>query len=768
MARPAQKQKKAEDKAPSSGTRDSAAGRESQHQREIKETVLTHGTPSVARSIADAVPFKDEGLFLVAAPNGDIPMEGEHGFGLYLHDCRFLRGYALRVDDQDLHALVASSLQGFTGAFELTNPEISQRTGGPVHQRSLGVRWSRKLDGDAQALHDVLHFHNHGPEAARFSVTLSFRAAFEDVYMVRGLLREHPGKLHAPVWEDGSLRFVYDGADGLRRTALVHFFTSPARVEGTTAHFDVEVAPQSEACLQLSVELDERPVAKAEKPGTPEKPDLARIDRDMCVRTKQWREKHLHVRSSSLLVDEAIARSLDDLRTLRTPMDGDRFFAAGIPWFVALFGRDALLTALFMLSYEPGIAEGTLRLLARHQGTKYDAYRDEAPGKILHELRTGELARLGEIPHTPYYGTVDATALFLILLGRHAHFTGSLALFQELLPHVNAALGWIDEAERQGNGFIAYESSSHHGLINQGWKDSGDAIVDEDGNEAEPPIALVEVQGYTYMARLEIADLFERAGQREKAEALRVAAEDLRARFERDFWMPDRKFYALALMKGGRPARVVSSNPGQALWTGIASEDRARDVAAALFRDDMWAGWGIRTLAASEKRYNPIGYHLGTVWPHDNAIIAAGLRRYGDSAGVCRVLTALLMAAMQFHDRQLPECFSGFSREQYPIPVPYPVACHPQAWAAASVPFLLQSALGLEPRAFEGLLRVARPVLPEFVRELDFVDLRVGQGCVDLHFERQPDGSARAEVRRKEGDIEVEIDAPGDAPRSIG
>jgi len=398
-------------------------------------------------------------------------------------------------------------------------------------------------------------------------------------------------------------------------------------------------------------------------------------------------------------------------------------------------------------------AEQTLRLLARYQGTREDDTRDEEPGKILHELRVGELANLKVIPQTPFYGTVDATPLFLLLVARHAAWTGSLHVFHDLRPHIELALQWLDQ---QTTDYLAYESDATEKRVNKGWKDSGDAIVNEDGQLAEGPIALVEVQGYVYAAWLGIADMFERIGEQAKANHLKQNAQQLRERFNRDFWMEAKGCYALALQKDGRPAAVVSSNPGQALWTGIADHHKAHRTIDRLMATDMFSGWGVRTLSTEERVYNPIAYHLGTVWPHDNAILAAGFRRYGRDDEALSIFHGLSDAAFHFHAHQLPEVFCGFSRREYEIPINYPVACHPQAWAAGALPFLLTTLLGFEPDAFGKRLRIVRPMLPKGVDRLDVKGLRIGQAFVDLAFQRGSRG-VEANVIRVDGELEVQI-----------
>jgi glycogen debranching enzyme len=416
-----------------------------------------------------------------------------------------------------------------------------------------------------------------------------------------------------------------------------------------------------------------------------------------------------------------------------------------------------LISALQALAFDTRTAADTLRLLASRQGAQDVEWRDEEPGRILHEVRVGELARLGEIPHNPYYGSVDATLLFLILVARHAAWTGTLDLFHELRDNVERALAWLERTEARFGGYVAYQSTTKHGLVNQGWKDSGDAIVRADGKLAVPPIALAEVQGYSFLARRLLAELFERDGNADRAARLRTDAEALQQRFEADFWCEDMDCYALALEEHGRPCKVAASNAGQVLWSGIAAPDHARRVAKRMLAADMFSGWGIRTLSADALAFTPIGYHRGTVWPHDNALIGAGFRRYGLVAEAERVFASLLEAALDFEHQRLPECFAGYARAEYGTPVRYPVACHPQAWAAGATLHLLETCLGLEPNAFERRLRIVEPRLPPFVSDVELKDLRVGNGRAHVRFVRGEDGDVRVDVLSVDGELEVEV-----------
>lgn len=723
-------------------------------QKERKQRLLTQGAPSMTEGIAEAVVVKDGDVFFLSAPDGRVPLRKGHGLGLYHRDTRYLDGYEMRVAGTRLNALVSNAERGFAAVTQLTNPDL-QLDGRVIRKESLGVRWDRVADGEGLALHDRITFRSFDRERIAFPVELAFRASFEDVFAIRGLLAEQRGTCRPPCWEGGVLVFDYDGADGLTRRLCIRFQPDPAETGDDWARFQLELGchetDRIELCLAVSEGRDLEP-PEGRRPAPERATEILRRAQD------EWIEGHTRMESNSLVVNDVLERSLRDLRVLRSYHEGKRYFSAGIPWFATLFGRDSLITALQTLAFDPDNAEQTLRLLADHQGDRVDAWRDEQPGKILHELRAGEMARLGEIPHTPYFGTVDATPLFLVLLARHAGWTGRLDVFRDLRGNVDRALHWMDEyGALKDGGYIDYESSSEEGLANQGWKDSGDAIVRADGELAEPPIALVEVQGYAYLAKSAIAELFERDGKPEWAERLRREAEELRERFETDFWLEDKGTYALALQKDGSPAAVVSSNPGHALWAGIASPDRAARVVESLMSDGMWSGWGVRTLSAEERAFNPVGYHLGTVWPHDNAFIAAGFRAYGFDHEALRIFDGMVEAALQFRYRQLPELFAGFRKQDYGVPVHYPVACHPQAWAAGSFPFLLQTILGLQPEAFENRLRIVRPRLPDSIDRLTVRDLRVGQATVQLWFERTTRGVA-VQVLDLDGDLHVQVE----------
>ncbi|MGH7359795.1 MAG: amylo-alpha-1,6-glucosidase, partial [Candidatus Rokuibacteriota bacterium] len=451
----------------------------------------------------------------------------------------------------------------------------------------------------------------------------------------------------------------------------------------------MSLAPGQERELAMTVAADEReadtPASRAGDPRAPAEALVRWSRRAEAI----WLDRSARVRAPNPLFERVLQRALLDLHLLRSHLDGHDYFAAGIPWFVTLFGRDAAIAGLQTLGYGSAMARQTLRLLARYQATEVDDYRDAAPGKILHELRRGELARLGAIPQSPaYYGSVDATMLFLILAAEYVAWSGDLGLARELKPNLDAALGWMAAEADAAGGYLHYAGEYENGLVNQGWKDSGNAIVNADGTLVEPPVALCEVQAYAYRAWRQSARLLRALGDPDAAAPLDRRADALRSRFAQDFWDDRLHCYVLARQAGGRPAAVVASNAGQVLWGEVAPAEQADRLAERLLAPDMYSGWGIRTLSAESRAYNPMSYHLGSVWPHDNSLILAGFRRYGLDAAALRLFDGLFDAASNFRDYRLPELFCGYRREESADrPIPYPVACSPQAWAAGALPY---------------------------------------------------------------------------------
>jgi len=715
--------------------------------------------PSKTLSIDDSLTLKDGNLFFLCKTFGDVPFADDSAEGLYYHDCRFLDGYELRLADRPMETLVSTATRGYEALIELTNPDLYRPdTYLFANSEEIGVKWTRRLDEVSLSLNDEITLRNFGPRTLTFPLTLRFKATFQDIFVVRSLVTQVRGDLHPSEWNDGCLHYRYDGCDGLVRQVWVCPQTVPTLILQDQLIFEMKLGPREEQKILLSVSIAEdseaqRPLVEAA--GRP-KPDLARLEKRHRRSRESWFRGTTRVKSSSLLLDGIIDRSLRDLLMLRSSLDGEEYYSAGVPWFSTLFGRDSIIAALQMLPYDASIARQTLRVLAKYQGREHDPWREEEPGKIMHEIRVGELARTREVPHNPYYGTVDATPLFIILAAKYHAWTGDDALIEELLPNILAATEWM-RAGNRASGYITYKSTSPRGLTNQGWKDSEDGVQNGDGSPTEPPIALVEVQAYAYLARLELADLYLRTGQAKRTVLLRHEAQELRERFNRDFWMQDAQCFALALGGDGVQASVCSSNAGHALWASVADADKARDVRRRLMRSDMFSGWGVRTMSEREIGYSPIGYHVGTVWPHDNSIIMRGFRNYGFDGSALRLFSGMVRAAMNFDLYRLPELFAGFSRDDYEIPVHYPLANKPQAWAAGTVPDMLASLLGLWPDASNSSLRVIRPILPDYITWVDLKELQVGTNKADLRFERSSRGVA-VQVLRKDKPLDIVVE----------
>ena len=700
-------------------------------------------------------------LYLLTDPRGDVRVDGR-GLGLYDLDTRILSTSVLRLNGEAPLLLRGPYRANDADTIQLTNPEIrhnphdKRAAASSLAHRELSVTRTRRID---DGLEERVVIVNYSATAQDIEIELGLGADMADIFEVRGYPREGRGTL-LPIELDGSqVSFGYDGLDRIRRTTTVT--VDGGRIDPVP---DGDGWPGASvvATWQGHLEANERlsvgwavTTAVAGEAGAPaarRRPADRAADRPLEV---------ARIDSDHELLDRTLAKSLADLTLLRNdgPADGERYLAAGVPWFATLFGRDSIIASLETVAFSPSLAIDTLTLLARLQATTDDPWHDAEPGKILHEMRSGEMARCGETPHDAYYGSIDATPLWLILLGETHAWTGDDALLERLWPNALAALAWIDESgDLDGDGFVEYQRRSRRGLLNQGWKDSGDAIRHADGRPAEGPIALVEVQGYVYAARRSMARLARHRGETDLAARLDAAADELQTRFDAAFWLPDLGFYAMALDGDKRPVASLGSNVGQALWTGIIAGTRAAPVAERLMRPDLFSGWGIRTYAAGQPGYNPVGYHTGSIWPHDNAIIAAGLKSVG-AADAANVLAGRLVEAAQwFPDLSLPELFCGFARDDVGAPVAYPVACSPQAWAAAAPFFLLQTMLGLRADASAHRLELIRPTLPDWLTRLTITGLPVGDDSVDLLVHRWR-GRTSAELLGIRGSIDVVIHA---------
>jgi glycogen debranching enzyme len=683
-------------------------------------------------NIDDTVVIKRENLFLVTPRDAALPVRGRHAFGLYYNDCRYLSGWQLTVLGHAPRPLMSSDAAGDAAGYELTSPDVS-------------VRVERELVDD-RTLDERITIRSFADDPVSGEVVLQLRSGFEPLMWLRGFAGDYRPRRAAVAASDRGLTASVRGRDGIERSLATSGRPAPDVIDGHALTWKVELRrgrPRSISLRHVVSDGEQR--ARRRR--------VARADRDA---------QPTSVSTNSELCNRILERSFADVRMLRSRLGRDSYYAAGIPWFATVFGRDTLITSIQMLAYDQRIAEQTLRLLAANLGTTLNDERDEEPGKVLHELRVGELANLGILPFARYFGSIDSTPLFLCLLAEYTDWAGDLALFRELRPQVDAALAWIDEwGDRDDDGLLEYQRRSPHGLASQGWKDSPEGIPDERGRPLRTPVALIEPQAYALRAKRELARLFELAGEPERGERLRADVRALSDGLER-FWLEDERFYAMALDGKKRAGRALGSNQGHALWASAVPAARAGAVRDALMRPEVFSGWGIRTLSSGERAYNPLGYHVGSVWPHDTALTAAGLRTYGYDEDFVRVFDGLLEAASRFADNRLPELFGGFARSEYDVPVPYPVACRPQAWAAGSVPYMLRASLGLTPDGFEQRLRVARPSLPSWLTHVEVHGLEVAGSRIDLRIERDGESATLADVQ-VDGDVKVVLDS-GEPP----
>jgi glycogen debranching enzyme len=693
-------------------------------------------------NLSDTTVVKAGNCFCVALRDGRLPVDDDHPLGVYLDDCRYLRGHELRLAGRSPRLLAASDAVGAGAVFEFTGPDLALADGRELPLQSLRLRLDRRMLPGAMV--DRITLSSHAREPVELELEMLFDADFRPMLEVRELVEPRVREVRRTARGD-TLAFAAIGLDGRERSTTITCAGAATEDDGRL-RVSAGLRPGETRTVDVHVALDRR--------GRPSATPHAAAEAD------EWMADRPCVEVDDELVHRVLRRALLDLRLLTSELDGRRYYAAGTPWYATLFGRDSIITALQVLPLDPLVVEDTLRLLAERLGSGVDDEHDEEPGKVLHELRRGELAARGLTPLARYYGSIDATPLFLCLLCEYADWTGSLDLVRELEPQVGEALRWLDEyGDLDGDGLLEYRCRSAAGLVNHGWKDSSDAIVDEDGTLLKAPIAIVEVQGYAIRAKRRLAVLFEHAGDADRAQDLREGAARIAGALER-FWLADRRFYAMALDAQKRPSRALGSNQGHLLWALAVAPDRAAAIRDALMSDAAYSGWGVRTLAASESAFNPIGYHTGSVWPHDNALVAGGLRAYGFDEAFLRLFENLLDAAASFGSYRLPELFAGFSRTDYEGPVPYPVACSPQAWAAGALPSMLIAGLGLAPEALDRRLRVRRPLLPRHLGRAMVRGLRVGDSTVDLLFERDTPSAAGVAVTdvRVDGDLEVVVE----------
>jgi glycogen debranching enzyme len=654
-------------------------------------------------SDSGAITLVEGPAFSISLPSGDMQPGFPHG--LFFRDTRFLSELLLRVNGQWPEPLAATTLDPFSAAFVLRD---HPRAG--LADSALMVFRNRYV---GRGMREDVTVRNYGLEPAFCSLEFSVAADFADLFEVKEGRVEKVGDLSVHV---GGRRITWSYRRGHFSRGAHLDFSEPPKLSQTHAVYEVIVPAGGEwsTCLQLTPVVDDEEITPRYLCGRP-------VERATPVaRLEAWRRNRPEMESDHDAFTALLDRSTEDLAALRLfdPEFPERtVVAAGAPWFMTLFGRDSLLTSWMSMMVDPDLALGTLQTLARYQGTEVNPLTEEEPGRILHEVRFGESAELSLGGGRIYYGSVDATPLFVMLLGELGRWGNRREEVDALMPAADRALAWIDEfGDRDGDGYVEYLRTNDRGLENQGWKDSHDSTRFADARLAEPPVALCEVQGYVYAALTARSHFATEAGDEQYAARLHARAADLKARFNRDFWLEDRGWLAMGLDRDKRPLDALTSNMGHCLWTGILDEDKAAIVGAHLVSDAMFSGWGIRTLATSMTGFNPISYHNGSVWPHDNAICAAGLMRYGLVKEAHQVMEGIVHAAGFFGNR-LPELFAGLPREQFSFPVSYPTSCSPQAWAAATPLLFLRSMLRFDPDVRNARVHLA-PALPEWIGRL--------------------------------------------------
>jgi len=729
--------------------------------------------------------LKRGNLFAVTGRLGDIFPAGARDQGAYFEDTRFLSKLRLSIAGGPPVVLSTQSSAEYTSQVDLT--VTSTKFGGlfndPVN--FLHLRREQLID---EHFVERLTLSNYLVRDINYWIEYEFACDFADQFEVRGARRRARGAYFLPRVEKDRVVCSYQGRDGvLYRTEIFFALRAPDQLAAGMARFNFHLGPKETATLELhalpslhavrsGTSLREASDA-ARSPGyrppriateEPESgwsypgshpgthPPAPRRFEERVARARadyrNWAESSARVVSGEESFNWTASQALADLKALSIYWDDRRIISAGVPWYGAPFGRDALITGFQALLVNAEIARDALFFLAAHQGKRNDDFREEEPGKILHEIRRGELARTGEVPHSPYYATVDSTPLFIILFREYLQWTDDRATAEQLLPAAEAALRWIEEyGDKDGDGFVEYQRKTERGLRNQGWKDSWDGVPHKDGTPAEPPIALVEVQGYCIDARRRMARLYRQLGRREDAARCSSAALKLARKLDDAFWMEEAGCYALALDGRKQQVQSVASNAGHLLFSRVVPEARAKRVARTLMSPESFSGWGIRTLARGQRAYNPLSYHDGTVWPHDNSIAAMGFSNYGMQGLAVQVLNGIYDACKQFRHSRLPELFCGLSRGEGDLVVSYPVSCSPQAWASGSLFLLLRACLGLYPDAPRRMLKIVNPQLPRWMTELTLQNLRIGQTRLTLHFTRSGEACFAA-VRSTEGE----------------
>ncbi len=716
-----------------------------QHVIRIKDKYYILAQSSLAEEKTRVL--KSEDMFAVFKHNGDIGVFGLEEHGIYFKGTRFLSRLILHVDNR--HPLLLSSIvkeNNHLMVVDTTNPDISPE-GKPFINKG-DLHFHRSIYLKKQVFYERLQITNYGIKTAEFEFSYEFDADYHDIFEVRGLKRKRRGKAFRPRSDSQQLQFSYQGLDRIIRKTTIQFTPKPSQIKPNFIKFRMKLKPDESknVCLKITCSSTE---------------DSVPISKQWAVHFNGHNGNHCHVQgcnieTTSNQFNNWVHRSKADLLMMLTCTRKGIYPYAGIPWFNTVFGRDGLITALQTLWIYPEIAKGVLSYLSAFQAKKLMPEKDAEPGKILHETRSGEMANLEEIPFGLYYGSVDSTPLYLILAGRYYQQTGDIYFIRRIWPSLKLALQWIDEyGDYDKDGFVEYKSKAvGGGLSQQGWKDSEDSVFHVNGKMAELPIALCEVQGYVYEAKIQMAGLAQAMGNYTLCGDLINEAEALKKRFQSAFWCKEKKVYAIALDGKKRPCTVLTSNAGHTLFSGIVAPEHAELICKQLTGREMFSGWGIRTVGSSENKYNPMSYHNGSIWPHDNAIIASGFDRYGFKAGVLKILTALFDASFFMDLNRLPELFCGFERRKGEGPTLYPVACNPQAWASGAIFMLIQACLGLSIDGKHQVIYFNKPVLPPYIHELRILNLKVGKGRlnVDVRYHKDDVG---IRIYERHGEVEV-------------
>jgi len=739
------------------------------------------------RFLSEKLVLKENLVFLVTRSDGDIWQTDQEGLGMYYKDTRYLSIIEMKVSGQPPALLSSSGEFNFMANIQSANPLMRVPGDKPDEQltllpRSISIRRNRFIE---DGLHERIGFYNYNSFPVTLELSLRFGSDFRDMFDVRGYNRVKRGEIMPPNWDGSRLRFSYAGLDGLERFTDIHFDCVPdevipifglntstrevlaqrASLPDSTSSVAAPTVHPAVAEVRFKLHLQSfTPLAITyhaipQGLGNGNNPMAETFDmgaRRMKVAYESWFKESTAIMTDNEVFNTFVQRSIYDLRILMEELPTGLFPVAGIPWFAVPFGRDAAITAMQTLIFDPQIAVGTLRFLAQYPGDEVNHWNEEEPGKILHEIRAGEMTVLKEMPHVPYYGAVDSTPLFLMLFAETMRWLDSDQLYKELLPVVKGALDWIDKyGDVDGDGFIEFECHNERGVKNQGWKDSATSLQFPDGTYPKQPVALIEAQGYVYAAKVGVAEVAERQGEKEWAAQLRREAAELKRKFNDAFWMPDEQFFAQALDKDKRQIPSITSNPGHCLWCGIIDDDKIEPVIKRLLSEDMCSGWGLRTLNSAAPSFNPMSYHNGSVWPHDNSLVAHGMKQAHYSEGATNLISQIFGAAQRFKYYRLPELFCGFQQDNryYSSPAEYPVSCSPQAWTAGAALLFIQTLLGLEIKA--GAKRITlRPYFPDYLTFIELLELNVGNQHVSLRVTRH-ENHYQLEVLANTTDLEV-------------